>query len=80
MMLCLNIVLCNLSSTTVGNDPFLFAGSDGLTRILQLGFKTCCGIPVTPHKLFFIIRNVSTVSPSKDLICAVYRHPSKLPR
>lgn len=60
MMLGLNIVLCNLSSTTLGNDLFLFAVSDDLTKILQLGFKTCCGIPVIPHKLFLIIRNVST--------------------
>lgn len=44
MMLCLNIVLCNLSSTTLGNDLFLFAGSDDLNKILQLGFKTYCGI------------------------------------
>lgn len=59
-MMCLNIVLCNLSSTTLGNDLFLFAGSDDLTKILQLGFKTCCGVPVTPYKLLFSIRSVST--------------------
>lgn len=48
MMSCLNIVLCNLSATTLGNDLFQSAGSDGLTKILQLGFGTCCGVPVNP--------------------------------
>lgn len=80
MMLCLNTVLCNRTSATSGNDLFLFAGSDDLTKILQLVSKTCCGIPVTPHKLFFMIRNVSTAKSSKGLVCAVYRHPSKLPQ